>query len=303
LSTSAPTVDSTGLAPVPVPAPAGRPSRLPGEAPSRARGIADVLGRRAPGREVWLTAALACAVATVLAVVGPPGVDSAAHRYQTYLFSSEGWRFWNNYWYAGRYELVNYSLLYYPLAARLGVLAVAVLSVAAGAGLFTALVVRQWGRAAVWPARLFAVSSAALLVAGQYPFALGAALALAALVCAQRSRSLLVVLAALGCLLASPLAFLFLVATLAGVALAHRDSGLLGTARVVVPLLAIGLFGVAEAFVVRAFPTGGAFPYPVLDLLGVTAFSLCGLAFAWGNERTRVLGGLFIAYLVLGWAA
>ena len=53
-------------------------------------------------------------------------MDDAAHRYQASVFSVDGWTAWDNYWYAGRYGVVNYSLLFYPLAAIFGVVAVAV---------------------------------------------------------------------------------------------------------------------------------------------------------------------------------
>ena len=119
---------------------------------------------------------------------GRPGVDRAAHQHLTSAFAGDGWRFWDNYWYAGRYELVNYSLLYYPLAALVGYLTVAVVAVVAGAGLFASAVLRQWGRPARLSALLFAAFWPGVLIAGQYPFALGCAFALAALVALQRDR-------------------------------------------------------------------------------------------------------------------
>jgi hypothetical protein len=251
--------------------------------------------------DVWIAVAIAGVLSLAIAL-GPPGVDASAHRYLTNRFSVDGWRFWDNYWYAGRYEFVNYSLLFYPLASFFGLLEVAVVAVTAGAGLFSAIVMRQWGAPARWSSRLFAVSWPAVLVAGQYPFALGAALALAALLALQRGRPLLLLLAALGSLLASPLAFLLLAVLFVGLALAHADPRAL-TRLGIAPVAAFVLLGVVELLVFRAFPAGGDFPYPLLDLFGITAFSLCGLAFAWGSERTRLLAGVFVANLALGWAA
>ena len=63
------------------------------------------------------------------------------------------------------------------------------------------------------------------------------------------------------------------------------------------------MLALLQLLALRAFPTEGEFPYPWFDVLGITAFSLCGLAFAWGNERTRVLAGIFLAYLLVGWVA
>ena len=171
--------------------------------------------------------AVALGVSTVLALAlaafGPPGVDRAAHQHLTSAFASDGWRFWDNYWYAGRYELVNYSPLYYPLAALVGYLTVAVVAVVAGAGLFASAVLRQWGRPARLSALLFAAFWPGVLIAGQYPFSLGCAFALAALVALQRDRPVLLVLCCLTSLLASPLAFLLLAVTLVGLTAAQSQ--------------------------------------------------------------------------------
>ena len=67
-------------------------------------------------REAVLSAAAAAAAASLLAWLGPPGSDLAAHAYQRAVFLQHGFSLWNNFWYAGRYSFVTYSLLYYPLA-------------------------------------------------------------------------------------------------------------------------------------------------------------------------------------------
>ena len=72
----------------------------------------------------------------ILYFFGPPGVDRAAHVYHTTQFEQHGWRVWNNYWYAGRYELLNYSILFYPMAAIAGIGTVVLASLAAGTALF-----------------------------------------------------------------------------------------------------------------------------------------------------------------------
>ena len=56
--------------------------------------------------------------------------------YHTAQFEQHGWRVWNNYWYAGRYELLNYSILFYPMAAVAGIGTVVLASLAAGTALF-----------------------------------------------------------------------------------------------------------------------------------------------------------------------
>jgi hypothetical protein len=124
-------------------------------------------------RPAWVESSLAVVLAGVLALglaaVGP-GVDSAAHAYQLEQFSAHGWRLWDNYWYAGRYELVNYSLLFYPLASLVGQLLLVVCSVAGTAGLFAAIVLRQWGPSARFSARAFALSWPALIVVFIFEF-------------------------------------------------------------------------------------------------------------------------------------
>jgi hypothetical protein len=269
-------------------------------------GRLDGAGRRAL-RTVSPDVAIALGVSLVLslalAAFGPPGVDRAAHQHLTSAFASDGWRFWDNYWYAGRYELVNYSPLYYPLAALVGYLTVAVVAVVAGAGLFASAVLRQWGAPARLSALLFAAFWPGVLIAAQYPFALGCACALAALVALQRDRPVLLVLCCLASLLASPLAFLLLAVTLVGLIAAQRRGLVLRRTRVIGPVCAIGLLAVAQLLVFRAFPAGNAFAYPWLDLVGITAFAVCGAVLAHGDSRARPLVGVFLAYLALGWAA
>ena len=87
--------------------------------------------QRPVAREALLCAGLATAAASLLVWLGPPGTDFAAHVYQRALFLRHGFTLWDDFWYAGRYSFVGYSILYYPLAALLGmrVLAVATVSV------------------------------------------------------------------------------------------------------------------------------------------------------------------------------
>ena len=254
-------------------------------------------------RTVVLSVALAGIIGLAIGLAGLGGVDDAAHRYQASVFSVDGWTAWDNYWYAGRYGVVNYSLLFYPLASVLGVVAVAVLAVTASAGLFAVIVMHQWGRPARWSALLFALSAPALLAAGQYPFALGTAFSLLALLAAQRDRPWLLVAAALATALSSPLAFAFLSSRSAACCSAAVARAPLRSARVAFPLCAIMLMLAAEVAVYQAFPGGGPFPYPAADLIGITAFALVGLVLARGSQLTRPLAGLFLAYLVIAWCA
>ena len=210
-------------------------------------------------REAVLSAAAAAGIAAVLAWLGPPGTDLAAHAYQRTLFLEHGFVLWNNFWYAGRYSFVTYSLLYYPLAALLGIRLLAVATIALAALAFAVVLWRQWGATTRWSSRSFAVVWAGIVLSAAFPFALGIALALLAIWALQaRARWRFAALAALT-LAASPLAFLLLVVVVAGVALSQRAS----LRRDWVPFLGIGLAGLFELVLWRLFPSGGRFPFPL----------------------------------------
>ena len=97
------------------------------------------------------------------------GSDLAAHVYQSGLFRDHGFQLWNNFWYEGRYSFVTYSLLYYPAASLLGIQLLAVLSIATAALAFTVIAAREWGPAARWSSRSFAVVWAGVVLSGAYP--------------------------------------------------------------------------------------------------------------------------------------
>src|SRR6266478_6579273 len=175
-------------------------------------------------REALLSAAAAATIAALLAWLGPPGSDLAAHAYQRTLFLQHGFTLWNNFWYAGRYSFVTYSLLYYPLAAWLGIRLLAVATIALAALAFAVVLWREWGAETRWSSRTFAVVWAGIVLSAAFPFALGMSLALLAIWALQaHARWRFAALAALA-LAASPLAFLILVVVLAGVAIARRDT-------------------------------------------------------------------------------
>src|SRR5439155_6346805 len=132
-------------------------------------------------REAVLSAGAAGALAAVLVWFGPPGSDLAAHAYQRTLFLDHGFTLWNNFWYAGRYSFVTYSVLYYPLAAWLGIRLLAVATIALAASAFAVVAWREWGPATRWSSRTFAVVWAGIVLSAAFPFALGMALALLAL--------------------------------------------------------------------------------------------------------------------------
>ncbi len=245
-------------------------------------------------REATLSAAAAGAIAAVLVWLGPPGADLAAHAYQRTLFLDHGFALWNNFWYAGRYSFVTYSVLYYPLAALLGIRLLAVATVSTAALAFAVVLWREWGPTTRWSSRTFAVVWAGVVFSAAFPFALGAALALLALWSLQARRHGRFALLAALTIAASPLAFLLLTLLLAGFGIARWDDrrALLG------PAVTIGGFGALEVLVSRTFPDPGRYPFSWQELAAVLTFCVLGAALTWRVERARSLRWVFVVYLV-----
>src|SRR3954468_14510860 len=239
-----------------------------------------------------LSAVVAATAASLLVWLGPPGADLAEHAYQRTLFLQDGFTLWNNFWYAGRYSFVTYSVLYYPVAALLGIRLLAVATVSTAALAFAFVVGRQWGPAARWSSRTFAVVWAGIVLSAAFPFALGAAFALLAVWTLQARRHWqFAVLVALT-LAASPLAFLLLTLLLAGagVARSRERSALLAPAVILVG------FGAVEVFLWRLFP-GGRYPFSIQELGAALVFCVLGAALTWRVERAKPLLWLFLIYL------
>src|SRR6059058_107894 len=96
-----------------------------------------------------LCALIGGSVALSFGLSTPGSGDAPSHLFQTWLFSHRGFQLWNNYWYAGRYEFVTYSVFYYPLAAALGQLAVVVPAAALLTGGVARVLQGEWGLRAV----------------------------------------------------------------------------------------------------------------------------------------------------------
>jgi hypothetical protein len=242
--------------------------------------------------EALLAAAVAAVLATLLFVLGPAGSDLAAHVYQTSLLRHDGFGLWNDYWYAGRYSFVTYSLLYYPLAWLVGVKPLAVLSISGAAFAFSVVVAREWGRVGRWSSRMFAVTWAGMVLSGAFPFALGAAIALLALWALQvGGRGRFAVLAALT-LAASPVAFFLLAIVLAGRAFSRRwrrgDT---------VVAAVLGALALLELVLWRLFPSHGRFPFSAAELGAAAAFCVVAAAITWRIPAASTLWWTFVVYL------
>jgi hypothetical protein len=229
----------------------------------------------------------------------PPAGDLAAHAYLRTLFLHHGFTLWDNFSYAGRFTFVSYSVLYYPLAALVGITPLAVTTVAVAGFVFTTVLVREWGSVARPASWTFAVVWACIVLAGTYPFALGVVFALLAFSALQGRRDGRFAVLVLLTLAASPLAFLFLVLVCTGIALERRPDW----RRLRRPALAVVVISLFGAVIWRLFPAGGVYPFSLAEFAGAAIFFATGMALTWRVERARLLGAVFAANLVACMAA
>ena len=244
------------------------------------------LRRISPRRELLLAAALTAVIAGIVLAVGPAPGDAPVHLYRTFLVR-DGALVWDNFWYAGTYPLVSYSLLYYLPAALVGNLPLVFAAAVASTVLFSSIAMREWGSAAVWPSRIFGVLAAAPLFTGEYAYTLGFAAMLAALKLLQLRRFWLAgVLAALTVGF-SPLAFVFLCLIVGSYAISRRriarrdlwfGAGLAAAAGIEVAVLVL-------------FPGagGGVFPFHWIDFAAVLIVTALGVLVARNARGGRPL--------------
>ena len=244
--------------------------------------------------EAVLCAAVAAILAALMAWVGPPGTDFAAHVYQRTLFLRHGFTLWDDFWYAGRYSFVDYSVLYYPLATALGIRLLAVAAVSVAALAFASVAAREWGSVSKWSARSFAVVWAGFLISAAFPFALGVAFGLLAIWALQAGHRWRFAALTMLTLAASPVALVLLVVVVAGVALARRDT----PQRVAVPAFALVFAVVIELVLLRLFPGTGHYPFSSPEAAVALGFCAVGFACTWRVESARVLRYVFAAYAV-----
>jgi hypothetical protein len=244
-------------------------------------------------REALIAAGAAASLTAVLLWAGPPGVDLAAHLYQRTVFLKHGFVLWNNFWYAGRYSFVTYSVLYYPLAGLVGIKVLALASIATAALAFAMVLEREWGPTARLSSISFGVVWAGTALSAAFPFALGAALALLALWALQEGRRGRFALLAVLTLAASPLAFIILALVLLGIGIARREN----PSRLVLPALVVIGAGLAEFLLFRIFPAGGHFPFSTAELVPAIVFCVLGVVVTWRVEHARPLAFFFAVYL------
>lgn len=235
---------------------------------------------------------VAAALGAVLLAVGPPGADTAAHVYQRALFIHHGFLLWDNHWYDGRYVFLSYSILYYPLAAILGIAPLGAVSVGVASWGYGLAALRRFGSAArpsVWAS---AVGSGGLVLGSAFPFLLGAAFGALSIAClalvsevgavdetmrrtSRRRLGLLVLFAlfATASLASSPVAFLGLMVVVAAAFVARPRA----RHRLYFPAAWCGALAVSEVVLSRLAPQG-FYPFWVQDLAYIGGFSVvCAL--------------------------
>jgi hypothetical protein len=251
------------------------------------------LRRLSPRRELVLGAALTAAFAALVLAIGPAPGDAPVHLYRTFLVR-DGALVWDNFWYAGTYPLASYSLLYYLPAALVGNLPLVFFAAVASTVLFASIALREWGRAALWPVRVFGVLAAAPMFTGLYAYSLGFTAMLATLKLLQLRRVWLAVVVAALTVGFSPLAFAFLCLVVGSYALSRR--------RIARRHLWFGVgLGVAagiEGLALVLFPSGtGIYPFHWVDFVTVLGVTTLGVLVA---RNARGAGPLVSFYALWG---
>jgi hypothetical protein len=246
-------------------------------------------GSREQPRHALAVPGSALVVAVGLAVwliVDPRTPDLAAQVYRVGLYRHGGFAVWDEHWYAG-HALPAYSLLFPPLAALLGMRALAVLCVLCSAVLFERLAQSVYGGRTRWASVWFALAAFADVWVGRLTFALGVSLALAAALAFERGRTAIALALAALCAAGSPVAGLLL--ALAGLTWALVDRA---------PRAALVLAAPPAAFaavMTALFGEGGFEPYPTTSFLATVAVVL---GFLWAlPARARGLRSGALVYL------
>jgi hypothetical protein len=247
--------------------------------------------RPSPRRELLLVAALTTVFAALVLAVGPAPGDAPVHLYRTFLVR-EGALVWDNFWYAGTYPLASYSLLYYLPAALVGNLPLVFASAVASTVLFTSIAFREWGRAALWPSRVFGVLAAAPMFTGLYAYSLGFTAMLGTLKLLQLRRFWLAGLVAALTVGFSPLAFAFLCLIVGSYAVSRRAISRRHIWFGVGLAVAAGI----EVLALVLFPSGtGVYPFHWIDFVAVLLVTTLGVLVA-RNSRG---GGPLVAFFAL----
>src|SRR5215207_3057781 len=243
-----------------------------------------------------LAPVLGCALVCVVYLLARPATaDMAAHSYRAWLFQHEGLTVWNAQWYGGHHVL-GYSLLFAPLAAAIGPAYVGVVSAIAAVALFgpfarAAAPTPSAGAAATW---LLTAGVLSNVLIGRMPFLLGIALTVAAWSAGRSKRRVLSGVLALGAMLASPVAGVFLMLGAAAKLIADGPSALKQALWLGVPCLAggIGLY--------LLFPEGGTDRFTATAFWPMLVISAAGVALLAPGRGPLWAGGLLYLGVLIG---
>jgi hypothetical protein len=194
---------------------------------------------------------VAAALGVAYLIVQPDSADHAAQVFRSGLFDSQGFSAWDNFWFGG-HHLPGYGLLLPALGSLIGPRVVGVLAAIAASLLFSAIAYRRFGERARLGVVWFATATSISLFSGRLTFALGVAVALGAVLAAQRGHRLLAIFFAALTPLASPVAALFLACGVIAYAIAERSRKGLEIA-----VVAVGM----ALLMSSAFPEGGTEPF------------------------------------------
>lgn len=194
---------------------------------------------------------VATALGVAYLIAQPDSADHAAQVFRSGLFDSQGFAAWDNFWFGG-HHLPGYGLLLPALGALIGVRLVGVLAAIAASLLFSAIAYQRFGERARLGVAWFATATSISLFTGRLTFALGVAVALAAVFAAQRDHRLLAIFFAALTPLASPVAALFLACGVVAYAIAERSRQGLELA-----VITVGMTLLMNS----AFPEGGTEPF------------------------------------------
>jgi hypothetical protein len=194
---------------------------------------------------------VAAALGVAYLIIQPDSADHAAQIYRSDLFANQGLVTWDNGWFGG-HHLPGYGVLLPVLGGLIGPRLVGVLAAIAAALLFSSIAYGRFGERARLGVIWFATATAISLFTGRLTFALGVAVALCAVLAAQRGHRWLAILFAAATPLASPVAALFLACGVVAYAISERSSRGLE--------LAVVTVGVA-VLISAAFPEGGNEPF------------------------------------------
>ena len=227
-------------------------------------------------RVLWLVAGTAVVVGATMLIMqaaGFIGWDAPAHLYKIALLRQGGSILWDNSWYGGAYQLVNYGFVFYWLAQFIDLDVIVVVSAAVLPALFFLYMRRVYRVTSALPSVVLAGVLAVYLANGQDPFLFALALTFGGLVLQVYDRRLPAALLIGAAAFANPVGVMvgviFLVAQY--LAFPERRAGLRRLALYLLPFIVVRIalqlifweaaayfYRPIEVFVYVIFGVGGA---------------------------------------------